>query len=287
MLKRVLSGVFSLLMVCACAAETVQVPSLDQAMTPDGHPTQLVGEIDKPEGAGPFPAIVMLHGCGGLFSPKTGKPDTRSVWWADYFRQHGYVTLMIDSFKSRGVTLMCPHGQPAVQANRERPLDAYGALLYLQRQSFVKADRVGVIGWSHGGGTVLYTVDAQTSARPVNLAHDFQAAVAFYPGWCNARSHGWHWQTPVPLLVLLGASDNWVHAPPCEDFINDSRARGSPAELVVYPDTFHDFDWPDSVRRTIPNFTGRGEDYITAPNPVAAEDAHARVIGFFDRYLKN
>jgi dienelactone hydrolase len=287
MLKRALFGLLCLLFVSAHSAETVRVSSLDQALTPDGNPTSLIGVLYKPEGAGPFPAIVLLHGCGGLISPKTGEPDTRSVWWAEYFRQHGYVALMIDSFKSRGVTLMCPHAQPVIQADRERPLDAYGALRYLQKQPFVRADRVGVVGWSHGGGTVLFTVDAAASARPENLAHDFQAAVAFYPGWCKTRSHGWHWRTSIPLLVLLGESDNWVHAPPCEAFINDSRARGSPVDLVVYPDTFHDFDWPNSVRRTIPNFSGQGEDYITAPNPVAAEDAHARVIGFFDHYLKN
>jgi dienelactone hydrolase len=278
---------FVLLCGAAHAAENVQLPSLDQSLTATGQPTSLLGVLYKPDGAGPFPAIVMLHGCGGLFNAKTGRPDARSVWWAEYFQQHGYVALMIDSFKSRNASVMCPHGAPTILPDRERPLDTYGALRYLQQQPFVMADRIGLIGWSHGGGTLLYSIDAQSPARPADLQHDFRAAVAFYPGWCNARAHGWRWHTQIPLLVLLGESDNWVHAPPCQSFIEGSRANGTQADVVVYPDTYHDFDWPRLVEHTIANFSGRGPDHIVAPNPAAAADAQARVLAFFDHNLKN
>jgi poly(3-hydroxybutyrate) depolymerase len=48
------------------AAGLVSFPSLDGSLT-GGAPTGLRGLLVKPEGSGPFPAVVALHGCGGLF----------------------------------------------------------------------------------------------------------------------------------------------------------------------------------------------------------------------------
>jgi dienelactone hydrolase len=64
---------------------------------------------------------------------------------------------------------------------RDRPKDAYAALQYLQAQPFVQPDRVGLMGWSQGGGTVLRTVNDKSIGRPATLARDFKAAVSFYP----------------------------------------------------------------------------------------------------------
>jgi dienelactone hydrolase len=285
MVTRVLFCLCCLLAAATCAAETVKFPSLDQGIT-RGEPTVLTGELFKPAGAGPFPAIVMLHGCGGLYDPKSGLPEARSTWWAEYFQQHGYVALMVDSFKSRGAPKFCPNSEPTILPNRERPLDTYAALRYLQQQAFVRADRVGVAGWSHGGGTALFAIDADSPARPANLVSDFRASVAFYPGWCSTSEQRPAWHSTVPLLVLLGASDNWVLAEPCRVFVEASRANGTDAEAIVYPDTYHDFDWPGLEKHALGG-SGRRLTHIVAPNQVLWDDATLRVLGFFDRNLKN
>lgn len=50
--------------VAAHADEVVSFPSLDSAQT-GATPTALRGLLLRPSGAGPFPAVVALHGCTG------------------------------------------------------------------------------------------------------------------------------------------------------------------------------------------------------------------------------
>jgi dienelactone hydrolase len=98
----------------ALGAETVSFPSLDGPVT-GGKPTELHGLLMKPDGPGPFPAIVSLHGCGGLF--KEGALVAREAAWAKLLTAHGYVVLFPDSFGPRGVTTDC---QGNVRAWAER-----------------------------------------------------------------------------------------------------------------------------------------------------------------------
>jgi dienelactone hydrolase len=270
----------------ALAGEIVHFPSLESSWSHSG-PTILTGIMDKPEGAGPFPAVVLLHGCAGLFNRRTGRPEARLSRWAAYLRQHGYATLMVDSFDSRGATDRCPNAIPSVRSDRERPYDAYGALRYLQQQGFVDAGKVAVAGWSHGGGTVLYAIGSDSPARPAGLSADFIGAVAFYPGKCLSRQHVWRWHSTIPLLVLLGGLDNWSRAAPCKAFIEDSRERGTDAEVVVYPDAYHDFDAPASRVRTLAPMPGeRSGPHILAPSPEATEAARIKVLSFLNHLLK-
>jgi dienelactone hydrolase len=156
------------------AWESVFFPSLDSPLT-GGKPTLLRGLLMKPEGVGPFPAIVALHGCNGLF--KEGALVAREAAWAQHLTSHGYVVLFPDSFGPRDVTTDC---EGRVRAWAERSYDAYGALRYLQAQPFVIGERIGLMGWSHGGGTVIFAIAPNSIARPADLPKgDFRAAVAF------------------------------------------------------------------------------------------------------------
>ena len=61
------------------AADLVSFPSLDGSLT-GGSPTELRGLLIKPEGSGPFPAVVALHGCGGLFDKQGNLKARESAW---------------------------------------------------------------------------------------------------------------------------------------------------------------------------------------------------------------
>jgi hypothetical protein len=56
-----------------------------------GQPVELVGLLRRPGGAGPFPAVVLLDGCGGDWQGMDSRWGTRLVKW-------GYVTLSVDSY---------------------------------------------------------------------------------------------------------------------------------------------------------------------------------------------
>jgi dienelactone hydrolase len=266
----------------ACAAEHVQFRSLDSAST------LLDGYLDRAPGPGRHPAVVLLHGCGGMFNRRTGLISALKRDWVAALNR-GYSVLMVDSFRPRGVDLTCSpatYNRAIVEA---RPKDAYGALYYLQKQPFVRGDRVALMGWSAGGGTVLRTVSVQSNGRPAALPQgDFRAAVAFYPALCGDRREPPGWTSTIPLLVLFGAADVWTPLAPCERFIAGAVGRGSRIELHTYPGAYHAFDAPNSPLRRLPQFrTVAGVVPIVGTDPAARQDAFARVPAFLARYLGN
>lgn len=140
--------------------------------------------LTKPAGAGPFPAVVILHDCSGLGPRSSGAP---ARWSAELVAQ-GYVTIQPDSFSSRGYPDgVCRGGAPA-GIFRDRAMDAYGALRYLQRQTFVDPGRIGVMGGSHGGAATLAAIVALPARR--QMQGGFAAALALYPA-CGVRYGTW------------------------------------------------------------------------------------------------
>ncbi|MEO8103483.1 MAG: dienelactone hydrolase family protein [Betaproteobacteria bacterium] len=266
--------------VGAIAADRVQIPP----GTLSSSSSSLVAFVFRPEGSGPHPAVVMMHGCGGAFS-KSGKLNERHLMWGDYLAQSGYVALMLDSFTSRDIKELCTIKFSArTLKESDRVGDAYAALAYLREQPDVDRNRIALLGWSHGAGVTLDAIRRKPRPDP-----GFNAAVAFYPG-CTERNKKADTFTPyAPLMVLIGESDDWTPAAPCVALTKTVQARGLPMEIVTYPDSYHDFDNPGitkaHVRKEVPNGVNPGKGVTTAPNPVAREDAKKRVLEFFRTHL--
>jgi dienelactone hydrolase len=195
---------------------------------------------------------------------------------------------MVDSFGPRSHGEMCSQSGFDRELYLKRPRDAYAALVYLQSQSYVQPDRIGIIGWSEGGGAVLYAVRAQRLGRPAQVPQgDFRAAVAFYPASCNERRQQ-GWTSGVPLLALLGGEDVWTPAAPCKELLDSAAARGSWVETHVYPGAYHGFDRVNSPIREFPEYrTAAGVVPIQGTDPAARQDALTRVPAFLARCLMN
>lgn len=88
------------------------------------------GEFKKPAGPGPFPAVVIMHGCGG-------PPGHQE--WIGRLNEWGYATYYIDSFTPRNLKHVCAEQQ---FKGVERVDDAYAALAHLRTRSEVRADRL-------------------------------------------------------------------------------------------------------------------------------------------------
>jgi dienelactone hydrolase len=273
--KRLLTAVLNLLFVAtpaALAEDSVVFPSLDGPLT-SGKPTELHGLLIKPDGIGPFPAIIALHGCNGLF--KSGALVAREAAWAQLLSSHGYVVLFPDSFGPRDVTSDC---EGRVRAWAERSYDAYGALRYLQAQPFVVGERIGLMG-----GTVIFAIAPDSIARPADLPKgDFRAAVAFYPAWCSRLSMDW--KPDIPFLLEIGAQDDSIQPAPCIERTKSAQAGGAPMQIKVYDRAVHDFDWPGDMLHTITSPSGKVAHY--GVNDEARADALVRVLAFFDSRLK-
>ena len=174
------------------------------------------GYLAKPEGAGPFPAVVLLHSCLGL--PSNRRAIESALVGA------GYVALFVDEFSTRGLRETCTVDFPEVAA------DAAGALAYLAGRPDVDPRRVAVVGFSQGGDGAL----AVATSREGSLA--FRAAAAFYPPCANEAGR----RLAIPTLIVVGAADEVTPAADCRRL-----AEGQPtARLSVYPAAGHCFDDP-------------------------------------------
>jgi dienelactone hydrolase len=222
----------------------------------------LNGILTKPEGNGPFPAVVLLHGCAGL-----EVNNKRDVAWVNQFIKWGYVTLQVASLKPRGISNICTDRALIIRMLGERAQDAYDAESYLAKLSFVDQNRIAVLGWSHGGTTILDVV----SSIKKDIS-SFKAAIALYP-YCYKTLYNLN----SPILILIGEKDDWCPADLCSKNMPPSETEHD-AILKVYPGAYHDFDFEgvDEV------YEGHRLRY----DQEAAEDAIIQVKSFLVKHLK-
>jgi len=244
----------------------------------------IAGYVFRPAGTGPFPAVVGMHGCSGLTRDDGMRLSFRV--WAELLAANGYVVLMLDSFRPRGFLGECDPRNARISRDLVRPRDAYGGLLWLQGRSWVKPDRIALIGWSHGGGSALYALGGGSPVDAADLPRGgFAAAVLFYPSPCNQASHGSRYRPAVPLLVLLGANDMSVPSSPCESLVDRIRANGGRAEAVTYQQARHGFDMTAAEPAEGEDRPARGTAPRAAIHQPSRADAQARVLAFLARTL--
>jgi dienelactone hydrolase len=264
-----------------------------------GKPIVIQALLFKPAGAASrrLPAVIALHGCGGMYSAIESKRETlssRHRMMADLLVAEGYAVLFPDSFRPRGFEEICTVENKKRTVNqRHRRLDAQGALAWLQRRDDVLPERVALLGWSHGASTVLATINAKQPAvagwrdrEP--LSPYFRAGAAFYPG-CNAslKARGGY-ALAAPITFFIGGSDDWTAPGPCVDLAARLSAAGEPATITVYPDAYHGFDGPSTQPRRrieVPNGVNPGQGVTVAANPAARDDAYARLKKYLREHL--
>ncbi|MBL0142172.1 MAG: dienelactone hydrolase family protein [Betaproteobacteria bacterium] len=245
-----------------------------------GPGLELAGRLYRPAGEGPFPAIVMLHGCTGLWA-KSGEPTASFVFWAEHFRSRGYVTLLLDSFGPRGEREICTQIHRKVSETRDRPKDAYAALGWLASRKDVDPGHIHVMGWSNGAMAVLHVLRPDAPGREAGGPR-FRSAVAFYPG-CAALART-EFRPTAPLLIQSGGADDWTPAHHCEALAG--KAPQGLVEIDVYPGAFHSFDRLDqpirerSEVRNPNRAAGRGATVGT--NREARDKAIARTTGWLE-----
>jgi len=236
----------------------------------------------------PRPAIVALHGCGGLYRRDGMTLEARYTDYAARFAAAGYHLLLPDSFGSRGSGPICTvrNGERTIKVETRRA-DAIAAVRWLAQQPEVDARRIVILGWSHGAMTTLVAINsARADAARPDAATPLAGAVAFYPG-CRALLRE-TFTLDTPLLMLLGEKDDWTPPARCVQLAERTRERQPAAELTVrvYPDSYHGFDGkaPLRFRRDVPNGTDP-EGVHAGGNPVARAEALRELDLFLQRIL--
>ena len=264
MRKAVLAGLLAA--ACAASDRAVQVPwqpgfadAFQQGTPAENGVRAMQGNLPVrlvlPEGQGPFPFVVLLHGCDGR-RPRWSQP------WAALLRAHGIGSAEVDSLAPRGVDQVCTRDAGAWA--RRRADDAHAVRSWLAAQPFVQHDRIAVMGMSNGGRSVLAAL-----REPQPNGRAFRAGVALYPG-CQSDVAS---RFATPLLVLIGRADSVTPARTCEA-MRAAQPDGTALTLHVYPGAPHSFDVDAPARRYL--------GMELAPDPAAAADARQRVVGFLE-----
>ncbi len=222
-------------------------------------------DIRVPPGAGPFPAVVLLHTCGGLDAPS---PST-VMDWADFLVANGYAVVMPDSFIPRGLRGgVCQRPGSQWVTTRIRGADAYVGLRAAQADARIDGKRVAVMGGSNGGVATLAAANADMIKENGWLAPSqpgFVQAIPFYPE-CGVTYGGWQverrgasvttsgsYNAAFPVMILIGAQDNWTPVAPCQSMLKS--ATGAPMDMKIYPGAHHSFDSPSPGVISTPRVT--------------------------------
>jgi dienelactone hydrolase len=238
----------------ASGSDTVTFPST----TSEG--LLLTAKLRKPAGDGPFPAVVMLHGCGG--------PSSKLDPWEERLINMGYVTLRVDSFGPRGESNIC--GNVKKIGFFARACDAYDAKSHLAGLPFVDPKRVAVVGWSHGGITVLSILNEMSGGK---RKEPFRAGIAFSPYCKGPFAH-----MNAPLLILIGEKDDWCPAELCAELSAKEKNPDQEIIVKVYPGAYHAFYYE--------NFDLFYKGHRLLSDPAAADDAAGQIKNFLLKHMK-
>ena len=192
-------------------------------------PVTVTGFLSIPPTDRPVPAVLLTHGCGGVWGSEVG--------WVDELNELGFATLIVDSFGSRGITEICT-GQETI--NVASPIvDMYRAGAALDAHPWVDGSRLAVIGFSFGGRAAIWT--AFDRFKEAYGGRDFDGHIAFYPSTCfieladESVSSG-------AIRIFHGADDNWTPIDQCETMVDRMAADGADIGLLAYPGAEHSFD---------------------------------------------
>jgi dienelactone hydrolase len=222
-----------------------------------------------------------MHGRGGVYSSLAhgdygaATISRRHQEWGHVWAGQGYFALMVDGFGPRGYAKGFPRSSYE-QRPKEldevniRPLDAYGALIWLRKQDGIAGDRIVLQGWSNGGSATL----AAMAAREVpglgvpTRENGFRAALTFYPA-CGLKGQYTDGLKPyAPVRIFQGLADQEVSPQRCQKLVTLSRKHGGDIEATYYPGAVHGFDDPGRKRQS------------DAANAAAKADATAKAVAF-------
>ena len=217
----------ALLMASAAQAQAATLPPAETVHFPS-QGESVRGILYKPAGAGPFPAIVVIHEWWGL-------TDWVKQQAAD-LAQQGYITLAVDLYRGQSAT----DPEMAHELMRGLPQDRgvgylTSAVAYLKTRKDVLPHRIGAVGWCMGGGFALQLAMAEPTLRAVAINY---GALDTNPAQLK-KIH-------AQVLGNFGAQDRGITPDDVQAFSKAMQALGHPVNVKEYADAGHAFENPNN-----------------------------------------
>jgi dienelactone hydrolase len=200
----------------------------------DGEPALIAGELRLPVGEGPFPAVVLIHGSGGV-----GANVHR---WAAELNNFGVAAFLLDCFTGRGVTSTI--SDQSRLGGLAMIYDAYRALELLAQRPNVDRARIALMGFSKGGFAALYASVMRFQRYYAPEDAEFCAYIPFYAR-CDIRFEQDEDAANRPIRMFHGEADDWIPVEPVRRYVERLQAASKDVQLTTYPEARHAFDSPN------------------------------------------
>lgn len=205
-------------------------------------------QLYLPEGEGPHPVVIQMHGCGGM--------KNLQARWAEVARAAGWAVMVVDSFGHRRISTFEAHATVCTGLQlwgRERAGDLYAMLEWARRQPWADPARIVSAGWSHGAWTVLDAMalhpgrDAEKETRLDGIPDEPMAGVIggfiLYPwqGWGALAPHR-GLRVDVPIQAIVGTADSVVGGKGVIRTLQGMKTPRLPINVEVFEGATHAFD---------------------------------------------
>lgn len=206
----------------------------------EGKPTTVSGVLTLPAGTNKIPAVVLVHGCGGISGAEAN--------WSTRLVEFGLATFLVNGFAAREVSEVCS-GRYSINIASVLS-DAYRALGLLATHPRIDPSRIAIMGFSFGGRTALWTSHPRFAERYGQASLKFAAHLAFYPASCYIQLADEAQIGSAPLRIFHGSADDWTPIGPCRQFVRRLQSAGKDAALIEYAGAPHSFDnpWTQSLK---------------------------------------
>ena len=279
------AAITALLLVSATSTSAqVQHTQPDLALPKEARELSLFSPIAmgvwKPEGDGPYPAVVLVHSCGGM--------KQQLGFWRKEAIKRGYVVFIIDAFTSRGSS----NCRPAAPIPMTRGVkDVLDAAAHLKTFPFVDKTKIATMGFSWGAMVGMLAGSMGYASDVAPGLDRLAATVALYPA-CHIGPFGsfpgnefLRADLATPTLLLLGENDTETPASECLSRIPVHKERGNPLEVHVFKDATHCWDCSDQHnQRWSPPWAGGRQVVYRYDSSVTEQSVH-RAFDFLGRQM--
>lgn len=251
--------------------ETAPSPHLKDGVKVDG-------KLTLPEVSGRVPAVLVLHSRAGI--------DGTGMFYAEALNRAGIATLEIRMF----------HGAAQMPRDSRQNLPhAFGALKFLAENPAIDAERIGIMGFSRGGGLAIMTATQAYGDMYTQGKLRFAAHLSLYPAcvphqgvaegrWMAFEKGVYDKWTGKPVHILAGEQDDYdVDADACLRFVQSLPAGARPNfGVTVYPGATHGWEIPgDRTYYHDVAFKGKGGNVRYRHDPRTAERSRQFAVEFF------
>lgn len=233
-IKRVLRGILILVVVLvvflvgSVVVDYVIAGDRLQALTNETIPgvnggPDVLAYVAKPDGAGPFPTVIMIHEFWGLNESIIGK--------ADLLAQEGYLVIAPDTFRG-STTSWVPRAIYQVISSKPENVntDLDSVYAWLESQPEVDPDSIAIAGFCYGGRTSLV----------YSLHNNRLAATVIFYGSPETDAEVLK-NLPGPVLGIFGGADQSIPVEAVNAFDAALNQAGIPREITIYEGQPHAF----------------------------------------------